>query len=441
MRHTRVYRRDIPRVQHGPLRRKYNTDDASWNNVLEWLEKRRTKAASGFLDDHFNAAHTFYEYGLDAIAEVGGDTSDFTQNADAWEVSTTPQQKRLDLQRLATRLSHTFNPKEKEGDGNGQGKGKNEEGQSAAKARPQPEPDEEEKENEEDDDWTPAESSGGDSHYGVVEDDSLFYAVRYLISKLAEHDDYSEMVPFGHARWDAKRVISSYWDPLMLEEAKQDYARQVDDVYLILDTSGSVSALANNIAAIAAGAAGIVHLYSGEEARPQRKVERTTPLRTSRDPFPEWENQSFVHSRERHADYKAWLDAFMAEYKPLYPEWTWGADSFEAELAWFLHVEKPPKGSRILFWGDTCGALFGCPRLLAALLRPYRPAWLYSTTFDADWDQDMRNAFPPERLIYKPRDLNHVEWPKLEAVGIPVIENIRTAENVRGMLQTLQMLR
>lgn len=441
MKRTKVYRRDIPRIPQGPLTRKYHIDSAQWENTLSWLEQRRFKASKLPKAGNRYETRNYYEYGLGAIGEVGGDTSGFIEDVDDWENSTSPQQKSLDLQRLVTRLSHAFNPKEKEqdGDGNGDGKGnqKQEGDQQGSSGRGQA-PREEEEEDEEEPDY----SGGGENKYGNVDDASLFYAVRYLISKLAEHDDFTETVPFGSAKWDAKRVLSAYWDPILLEEAKRNYARQVEDIYLILDVSGSVEDLADNIAAIAAGAAGIVHLYQGQEARPTEKVLRSVPLRTPRDPFPEWHSPESVGQRKfSNHDQETWREAFYNEQRPLYPEWAWEMGAFEMELAWFLHVEKPPKNSRILFWGDTQVARFGCPRLMASLLRPYRAAWLLSEPYRENWAESQAIHHSQNDLIYYPSRFTSPEWPKLEAVGIPVIENVQTAEHVRGMLQTLQMLR
>lgn len=437
MKRTKVYHRDIPRVENGPLRRRYSFDDDDWENVLTWLEKRRSKTATMPKSEY--DTRNFYEYGLGALGEVGENTDDFTQNVDAWYSSTSKKQQSHDLQRIATRLAQTFNPEDKGENGGGGGNGnKNEESQGQGQSSQEESEDDDEEEEE-----TPqvqvAYGGGGRQRYGESQDETLFLATRYLIRKLAEHDDYSERVVHGHTTWDAKRLLSGHWNPTVYDEAKQDYGRQVEDIYLILDTSGSVSRLANNIAAIAAGAAGIVHLYSGSEASPVLKVNRTTPLRSPRDPFPEWGHQQRIHANAMGG--QAWVEDFIDTHSPLYPEWVGQRGSIEAEIAWFLHLEKPPKNSRILFWGDTQGADIYCPRLFAALLRPYRAAWLLSERYEENWPESMRRNTSKNDLIYNPTDYDSPGWPKLEAVGIPVIENIQTAEHVRGMLQQLQMLR
>lgn len=420
MKRTRVYHRDIPRVENGPLR---NQDAEGWDNVLTWLERRRSKTATMPKTAEYDARN-FYEYGRWAIQEVGGDTSDFPTDVDEWFANTTTKQKSQDLQRIATRLSQTLNPEDKGGDSDGGGQGQSEE---------------EDEEEEEQEQVQIAYGGGGQQQYGETQDETLFLATRYLIRKLAEHDDFSERVMHGHTTWDAKRLLSGHWNPTVYEEAKLDYGRQVEDIYLILDTSGSVSRLANNIAAIAAGAAGIVHLYSGSEASPHFKVNRATPLRSPRDPFPEWKRQQPIYASAEGGD--SWVTNFIDTNRPLYPEWGGHSSSIEVDIAWFLHHEKPPKNSRILFWGDTQGADIYCPRLFAALLRPYRAAWLLSEPYKESWSDESRRHVSQHELIYNPGEHDSPGWPKLEAVGIPVIENIQTAEDVRGMLQQLQMLR
>lgn len=431
MKHTKVYRRDIPRTHASDTFGKNN--DQQWDNNLAWLENNRSHMAKQARKGETLAAY-YYNIALEALREVGGRVDDFARSGDDWwGEGNNPAQRAADMQRLTTRLSQTFNPEEKKSDGGGGG-----ESTEGRASKPAPAP---HKKDADGDDKTPMRGGGGKQTYAEADDASLFYAVRYLITKLAEHDDFSDTVPFGHTRWDAKRVLSAYWDPLLLAEAKQDYARQVDDIYLILDTSGSVDHLAKNIAAIAAGAAGIVHLYTGTEARPHYKVRRSTPLRTPRDPFPEWQEDLQEVVRNNADDEHVWLDAFYKEHHHLYPEWAWGLDSFEIDLAWFLYKEKPPKNSRILFWGDTQYAYIGCPRLFAALLRPYRPAWLLSEPYEESWQTYMQQRFDEQRLVDSPGHLSSPEWPKLQAVGIPVVENIQTAEQVRGMFQTLQLLR
>lgn len=434
MKRTKVYHRDIPRIEDGPLRRQ---SPKEWDEFLGWLEQHRSKTKTMPIEDMYDA-NTFYNCGLLALQEVGGDTSDFTDFNTWYNKSKTSKETSHDLQRLATRLSQTFNPENKGENGGGSGNGnKNEDGQGQGQSS------QEESEDDDEEEETPqvqvAYGGGGRQRYGESQDETLFLATRYLIRKLAEHDDYSERVVHGHTTWDAKRLLSGHWNPTVYDEAKQDYGRQVEDIYLILDTSGSVSRLANNIAAIAAGAAGIVHLYSGSEASPVLKVNRTTPLRSPRDPFPEWEHQQRIHANAMGGS--AWVEDFIDTHSPLYPEWVGQRGSIEAEIAWFLHLEKPPKNSRILFWGDTQGADIYCPRLFAALLRPYRAAWLLSERYEENWPESMRRNTSKNDLIYNPTDYDSPGWPKLEAVGIPVIENIQTAEHVRGMLQQLQMLR
>lgn len=288
-----------------------------------------------------------------------------------------------------------------------------------------------------------APTGGGDQFYGDHSQESIFTSIRRLLTKLAEEMDYSQVVDNGSHRWDPKQLLIGKWNPQRIPEAKKDYATRIDHIYLSLDTSGSVSAYTREIASMAAGAAGLVHLFTGTEGKPTNRVNRKTPLASPHSPFPEWRDQERLYGNSKYQERRQrFTERFFEEWKDLYPTLSGGC--FEYWLAWMLELEKPKPGSRLIFWGDTEGVEFHAPRLLAHLVRKYRFAWLLSEGPEDDahltyWYHNKLDD--PDYILAHADDFTRKEYHKLRLVGLPVIFNVTNAQGIQRAMQELQTRR
>lgn len=391
-----------------------------------------------------------------------------------------PEQRARMLQEALTELSHRLPPiPPPKQDGNGKGKGKGGQGQGQGQPTPQPAPNpapkpasarqqtpKQAKQEKQETDGSPhlrertldedlwfAEDGaqghmgggGGAQFLGQQRDKAVFYAVRELWEKLAIDYDHAQPIDEGSEKWSVPRIFKSRFNVNYVRHAKLDFARTVDDIYLVLDTSGSVHKFTKEIAAMAAASAGIVHLYHGTEARPQFAVRKATPLRFPGDRFPEWENKE---TESLFADRAAW-EAFAQRFDEQHGVW----NSFETQLAWWLRLEKPAPGSRLIFWGDTQGVGFLKPRVLRALVRPYKFCWLLPYPREHTVAEHYVRAQMRHQGLSHSREewvawaVDHpdatggVEYPKLEGVGLPVLFDISDGQGIRRMLQRLQTIK
>lgn len=456
------------------------TGEERWKNYLGWLEKKRRDIAPSLAAARRDPppsekqqtemsvlAHVAQELGVPAPFTYDQNTQlsggygtrqyPYCSTNNPW-LDLPPAQRRQDVQQLLTRISkllHPDQPPQPGSGGNDKGKEKSKEehkesgkggGESKEKQRPgKSEESETRKERREEKYEAPPpkrstkpHSGGGEQFYSDHKQESIFLSIRRLLSKLAEHRDYSQTLETGLDRWDARQLLTARWNPTRLPTAKRDYATRIDDIYLSLDTSGSVNHLTSEIASMAAGAAGVVHLYTGTEGRPEMWVPRSTPLSSPSAPFPEWHAQR--NMAEDTTRFNRWTRMFMRKWGPLYP--TLAANSFELRLGWMLEREKPRPGSRLLFWGDTEGVGFMAPRLLAHLVRPYRFAWLYPypdrPLSQLDYHYHSRLVDDPEWVIRHADQCLGIEYPKLRLVGLPVLFEVADAIGIQRAMRDLQ---
>lgn len=320
---------------------------------------------------------------------------------------------------------------------------------------------------------TPPESSnisgGGMQYRSLAKNAGLFWAIRDLINKLAVDTDWLDTIPEGADKWDTGRVFRSGFNANYLRNAKDDYRVTVDEMYLSLDTSGSVRMYADEIAAMAAGAVGTVRLFHGTEGKPQIEIMRKNALKFPGQAFPEWDegrNARLVRNPElaatevtgdaRHAggshysqysaEFNAFIAAWMKEQEANFPTLPsyWNHEYFEPYLAWLLYRYRPTPGTRLLFWGDTHGVYFANPYLLKQMVRNYRFVWMtpFSPREVEGWTKEMGGKEQLEEYFQHDKwwKVDRAEFLKLEYVGLPVLHNVNSAASVRQSLRRIQTL-
>ena len=317
------------------------------------------------------------------------------------------------------------------------------------------------------DDKQDLHNGGGIQYRSEVKNAGMFYAIRYIIQRLAVDVDWLETTPEGRDTWNLGRIFRSGYNPNYLRNAQDDRRVTVDEMYLSLDTSGSVLSYAEEIAAMAAGAVGLVRLFHGTEGKPQIEIRRKSPLAYPGQAFPEWDegrdarlvrNLSLpsedINGRAKAAggrnygrysvESQRFLAAWMAEQENHFPSLrgNWTEENFEPYIAWWLHVYRPAPGTRLLFWGDTQGSGIANPWLLKQMMRNYRFVWMTPYTQKQldyylhyfDGEENLRREFARNNFGYA------VECFGLEYVGLPVLHNVSSASSVRQALRRIQTL-
>lgn len=308
---------------------------------------------------------------------------------------------------------------------------------------------------------------GGVQYRSDVKNAGMFYAIRYIINRLAVDTNWLETTPEGRDTWNLGRVFRSGYNPNYLRNAQDDRLVTVDKMFLSLDTSGSVLAYAEEIAAMAAGAVGLVQLFHGTEGKPQIEIRRQSPLAYPGQAFPEWDegrdarlvrnlslSSDDINGRAKAAggrnydkyspECHQFLDAWMAQTEAQHPELRgkMHIENFEAYLAWWLHVYRPAPGTRLLFWGDTQSVGFISPWLLKQMVRNYRFVWMTPYTPETiahylryyDGEESMRRSFAAGYFGYT------TEFFGLEYVGLPVLHGVNSASSVRQALRRIATL-
>lgn len=312
-------------------------------------------------------------------------------------------------------------------------------------------------------------NGGGEQYRSLTKNAGLFWAIRDLINKLAVDTDWLDTIPEGVDKWDTGRVFRSGFNASYLRNAKDDYRVTVDEMFLSLDTSGSVREYADEIAAMAAGAVGLVRLFHGTEGKPQIEILRKNALKFPGQAFPEWDegrNARLVRNPEldpekvdgaarraggRHYSdyspeftsfYQAWYEEQCAHYPDLRAYL--GGEHFEVYLAWLLYRYRPAPGTRLLFWGDTHGVAFANPYLIKQMVRPYRFVWMTPFTFEEreQWIQENGGQEVLDRQFGRGEwwRVDHAEFVKLEYAGLPVLHGVNSASSVRQSLRRIQTL-
>lgn len=278
-------------------------------------------------------------------------------------------------------------------------------------------------------------------------EERLFHTVQEAFMRLAGEPDVSDKVPDGTEAWWAKKLAVARWKPQTVPTAKHDWVRSPEDIYFILDTSGSVSQWANIIAAMAAGALGLVHLYHGPEAHPTFQILRNTPLKTpsafkglGREYGTVREGKDGGKTAEKQKDV---CNTAVVGYDKF-----WGAHRlshcWDTDLEWWLKQVKPAYGSRLIFWGDTMSVNFKDPQYIKRLLRPYRFVWMLPFGLD-EWKRHYMGRglavgdVPDfDKLLQNPTAYSSCEYLKLLAVGLQVIGNASSPGGMRDALRRVK---
>lgn len=310
------------------------------------------------------------------------------------------------------------------------------------------------------DDVPAASGGGGKQILARTKDQPMFYAMRDVWNKLAVDTDFAHKLPEGSERWNLHRVFKSHYNVSLLRNAKEDYGVTVEDIYFSLDTSGSVRAMADRIAAMAAASVGVVHLFHGTEGRPEYKILRKEPLKFPEQSFPEWDNKDTglnslkfkdPSSSEMKPEFEAFRKRFEEKWRPLYPHvgksWGYGNMSFELDVAWMLETERPAPGSLLAFWGDTQGLGLYNTDLLKAIIRPYRFVWMYCYSrqrmqdylhgFDLNDEPSLRKHLK----AYTGSAFSQAEVVKFLLAGLPVIFDVNGGESLRVAMRQLEVLK
>jgi hypothetical protein len=179
-------------------------------------------------------------------------------------------------------------------------------------------------------------------------DPSLFYAMRRVITMLADAPDalaYQD----GDALWNAQMVARARFAPHTLPQARHAEETTHDNLFLIVDDSGSVSELAHVFTSLAASAAGLIRVFAGSEAHPCEEWTLPAPLKSPYAPL-------------------TWQVRWQQEYQR----------DFCANVRTWLAYARPQPGARLIFWGDAIDMHLADAAELRVLLRAYRPVWLMS---------------------------------------------------------------
>jgi hypothetical protein len=191
---------------------------------------------------------------------------------------------------------------------------------------------------------------GGGGHRAVdgTVDPSLFYAMRRILVMIADAPDalaYQD----GDALWNAQMVARARFAPHTLPQARHAEETTHDNLFLIVDDSGSVSALAHVFTSLAASAAGLIRVFAGSEAHPNEEWTLPAPLKS---PYARL----------------TWQVRWQQEYQR----------DFCANVRTWLAYARPQPGARLIFWGDAIDMHLADAAELRVLLRSYRPTWLMS---------------------------------------------------------------
>lgn len=260
----------------------------------------------------------------------------------------------------------------------------------------------------------------------------MFTVVRDQFERLAAEPDPSDREPEGDEVWNARRIVKAYWRPDIYPIAKQNLARSPENIYFILDTSGSMQEFADVAASLAAGALGLVHLYHGSEAHPQVRIDRSEPLHSPKQ-FKGLgqtnSSQNYLHVEGGEAQ-----TFVCSDQVPGYRAFRREHSGFEGNLAWWLKQEKPPKGSRLIFWGDTHGVSFENTRMIRRMLRDYRFTWLLPFKVGEEHD----NFGDTDEHVLNHHESGYGEYVKLLAAGLQVIGGASSPEGLRVALRKLK---
>ncbi|GHP00712.1 hypothetical protein KSF_107590 [Reticulibacter mediterranei] len=220
---------------------------------------------------------------------------------------------------------------------------------------------------------------------------TMFLAIRQVLYQLADHPDRWRRQN-GQRHWDQRRIVKSRFAPHTLLRAKYTYPCSHDNIFLIVDDSGSASVragLADQMKSLIAGALGVVRVFAGSEAHPDKEytIERK-PSKFCEDlPWKEAWTQPYVHD-------------------------------FTSSVKGFLAYAKPAPGARLIFWGDAMDMHLRDPERLCILLKRYRPLWLLS--------HDGRSSY------------SGYEAPRVMAAGIPIEKNIASGDALLQALRHVQ---
>jgi hypothetical protein len=218
-------------------------------------------------------------------------------------------------------------------------------------------------------------------------DEVMFFAIRQVLQHLADNPDrWRHQQGKGH--WEKRQLIKARFAPQTLPRARYTYPHSPNNIFLIVDESNSVSELADQIKALVAGALGVVRVFAGSEAHPDKEYTLGYQPRSIRENL-------------------QWNTAWSQEY----------VHDFTASVRGFLAYACPVPGARLLFWGDTMDMHLRDSERLRSLLKGYRPLWLLS--------HDGRSSY------------SGYEAPRLEAAGIPVIKEIIRGEALLAALRRI----
>lgn len=281
-------------------------------------------------------------------------------------------------------------------------------------------------------------------------EERLFQVIQEQFTRLGGEPDPSDFLDDGEATWNVRKLLMARADPGVIMRARRDWAKSPEDIYFVLDTSGSMSSFAATIAACAAGALGLVHLFHGMEAHPQFEILRDTPLRHPREfkglgslaGGETWEQLRAQNVEKQRLISHPSIPGYT-EFCVTHPAVSRGdytaqhnGGSFEVNLDWWLRKAKPAKGSRLIFFGDAMSVHFANPQYLARLVRPYKFTWL--TPHSLEVGERSYNAEHHADLLVNPQRYHWHEWLKLRAVGLQVLGECKDAPTLRAALKKVK---
>lgn len=182
---------------------------------------------------------------------------------------------------------------------------------------------------------------------------ATFRAIQEFLLKLSS--DESPMGKLeGREKWDPVKLVKSRFNPAKIPNARFSRPRE-RRIWFIVDDSGSVSRFAEFIVSMIQGAASVVNVVHGSEAKPCHWIK--LPRVNRPKALSLWDLERF----------ETWTQEFD--------------HSFLTCLATFIKECKVMPGDVLVFWGDlmdACESSQDSPALFRKLLRKYKCYWLLS---------------------------------------------------------------
>lgn len=206
----------------------------------------------------------------------------------------------------------------------------------------------------------PERANGGGSQFAIDKDSGIDARITQAVERLVTGWGVRKVAGYDH--WWSKPVAKSIIKKDMASFKNSKYRREAEKIYLILDTSGSVDYLSEEIKKIALSClkSNKIVVYTGSEAHP-----------CYREPY---KNNQVIYNNNFHVD-----------------------------LYNFLRFEKPSKGATIIFFGDLFGVNINIAET-KKLINGYKTIWLCNRDKETNEWKEAEVCF--NKVIYNVDTIN-----------------------------------